>query len=109
MVSDIRSGLEGRRILQARLSHDDVLRGVSRRALLAGLSGARIRSVTRRAKHAVIETDRRRLVVQPGMTGHLEVRRTELPAAERGYAALRRALEPSRSRWSKCAAVGGGA
>jgi len=97
MVSDIRSGLEGRRILRARLSHDDVLRGVSRRALLAGLKGARIRSVTRRAKHAVIETDRNRLVVQPGMTGNLEVRRTELPAAERRYAVLRLELDNGRT------------
>lgn len=97
MVSDIRAGVVGRRIVRARLSHDDVLRGVSRRVLLAGLSGARIRSVTRRAKHAVIETDRKRLVVQPGMTGNLEVRRTELPAAERRYAVLRLELDNGRT------------
>src|SRR5688500_20331474 len=97
MVSDIRSGLEGRRILQARLSHDDVLRGVSRRALLAGLKGARIRSVTRRAKHAVLETARNRLVVQPGVTANLEVRRTGLPAAGRRYAVLRLELDNGRT------------
>jgi formamidopyrimidine-DNA glycosylase len=97
MVSDIRSGVVGRRILRARLSHDDVLRGVSRRALLAGLKGARIRAVTRRAKHAVIETDRNRLVVQPGMTGNLEVRRAGLPAAERRYAVLRLELDNGRT------------
>jgi formamidopyrimidine-DNA glycosylase len=89
MVGDIRAGLTGRRILRARLSHDDVLRGVTRRTLLTGLKGARVRSVTRRAKHAVIETDRNRLVVQPGMTGNLEVRDRELPVAERRYAVLR--------------------
>ena len=97
MVSDIRSGLTGRRILSARLSHDDVLRGISRRALLAGLKRARVRSVTRRAKHAVIETDRGRLVVQPGMTGNLEVRATGLPAAERRYAVLRVELDNGRT------------
>jgi len=97
MVDDIRAGLTGRRILRARLSHDDVLRGVTRRALLAGLKGARIRSVSRRAKHAVIETDRNRLVVQPGMTGNLEVRGTELPAAERRYAVLRLELDDGRT------------
>ena len=96
MVSDIRSGVVGRRIRRARLSHDDVLRGVSRRALLAGLTGARIRSVTRRAKHVVIETDRNRLVVQPGMTGNFELRDGELPSAERRYAVLRLELDNGR-------------
>jgi formamidopyrimidine-DNA glycosylase len=59
--------------MAARLSHDDVLRGVTRRRLLAGLRGASVREVFRRAKHAVIGTDRGRLVVQPGMTGSLFV------------------------------------
>ncbi len=75
IVRDIRPALVGRRFTGARLSHDDVLRGVSRRVLLAGLTGARVERVTRRAKHAVIETDRRRLIVQPGMTGSLIVLR----------------------------------
>jgi formamidopyrimidine-DNA glycosylase len=97
MVGDIRAGLTGRRILRARLSHDDVLRGVTRRTLLTGLKGARVRSVTRRAKHAVIETDRNRLVVQPGMTGNLEVRDRELPVAERRYAVLRLELGDGRT------------
>ena len=60
--------------MAARLSHDDVLRGVTRRRLLAGLKGARVIRVFRRAKHAVLVTDRGRLVVQPGMTGSLFVR-----------------------------------
>ena len=72
-VREIRPRLIGRRFLRARLSHDHVLRGVSRRSLFAGLRGARISGVSRRAKHAVIVTDRGRLVVQPGMTGSLLV------------------------------------
>lgn len=72
-VREIAPRLRGRRVLEARLSHDDVLRRVTRRALLAGLRGARVRGVFRRAKHAVIVTDRGRLVVQPGMTGSLFV------------------------------------
>jgi formamidopyrimidine-DNA glycosylase len=72
-VRDIASRLARRRFIRARLSHDDVLRGVTRRGLLAGLRGARVTRVFRRAKHAVIVTDRGRLVVQPGMTGSLFV------------------------------------
>ena len=75
IVRDIRPRLLGRRIQQARLFHDDVLRGVSRRRLLATLKGKQIREVSRRAKHAVLLLDRHRLVVQPGMTGSLQVRR----------------------------------
>jgi formamidopyrimidine-DNA glycosylase len=72
-VRGIAGKLRGRTLLAARLSHDDVLRGVTRRRLLAGLKGARVSRVFRRAKHAVIVTDRGRLVVQPGMTGSLFV------------------------------------
>ena len=97
MVRDIRPGLLGRQVLRARLSHDDVLRGVSRRTLLSGLKGARIRGVTRRAKHAVIETDRRRLVVQPGMTGSLEILDRPLDPDERRYGVLRLELDNGRT------------
>lgn len=72
-VRGIAGKLRGRTFLSARLSHDDVLRGVTRRRLLTRLTGARVRRVFRRAKHAVIVTDRGRLVVQPGMTGSLFV------------------------------------
>ncbi|HEX7023439.1 MAG TPA: bifunctional DNA-formamidopyrimidine glycosylase/DNA-(apurinic or apyrimidinic site) lyase [Gemmatimonadales bacterium] len=97
MVRDVRPGLTGRTIVGARLSHDDVLRGVSRRTLLAGLRGARIRNVSRRAKHAVIETDARTLVVQPGMTGSLMVVRRELTPDEQRYAVLRALLDNGRT------------
>lgn len=72
-VRGIAGRLRGRTFRNARLSHDDVLRGVTRRRLLARLKGARVIEVFRRAKHAVIVTDRGRLVVQPGMTGSLFV------------------------------------
>jgi formamidopyrimidine-DNA glycosylase len=96
IVRDVRPHLEGRRFVKASLSHDDVLRGVSRRALLAGLRGARVKSLTRRAKHAVIETDGRRLVVQPGMTGSLLVREPPAGGAEDDYAVLRVRLDDGR-------------
>lgn len=97
IVRDLRPELVGRRLLGARLSHDDVLRGVSRRSLVAGLKGRRVRAVTRRAKHAVIQTDDRRLVVQPGMTGSLLVLDHPLTPEERRYAVLRVALDDGRT------------
>jgi formamidopyrimidine-DNA glycosylase len=97
IVRDLRPQLSGRRFLEARLSHDDVLRGVSRRTLLAGLRGVRVRSISRRAKHAVIETETRRLVVQPGMTGSLLVLDRPLTGEERRYAVLRISLDNGRT------------
>lgn len=97
IVRDLRPELLGRRFLGARLSHDDVLRGVTRRTLVAGLKGRRVRAVTRRAKHAVIETDDRRLVVQPGMTGSLQVLDRELTPEQKRYAVLRVALDDDRT------------
>ncbi len=97
IVRDLRPELVGRRFLGARLSHDDVLRGVTRRTLVAGLKGRRVRAVSRRAKHAVIETDERRLVVQPGMTGSLLVLDRDLTAEEKRYAVLRIALDDRRT------------
>jgi formamidopyrimidine-DNA glycosylase len=97
IVRDLRPELVGRRFLGARLSHDDVLRGVARRTLVAGLKGQRVRAVNRRAKHAVIETDRQRLVVQPGMTGSLLVMDRQLTREEKRYAVLRIALDDGRT------------
>ena len=93
IVRDIRPALLGRRITSARLSHDDVLRGVSRRGLVRGLRGATIRRVFRRAKHAVLETDSRFLIVQPGMTGSLLVLDRPLVPRERAYAVLTAELD----------------
>src|SRR3954447_11918339 len=96
IVRDIRPGLVGRRIVRATLSHADVLRGTSRRRLLRRLNGATIRRVFRRAKHAVLELDSGRLVVQPGMTGSLQVHRRPLPPADAKYAVLRAELDNAR-------------
>ena len=96
IVRDIRPELLGRRFLTARLRHDDVLRGVSRRSLLAGLRGSKVKGVFRRAKHAIIETDTRRLVVQPGMTGSLTVLDRAPTPRERAYAVLQIGLDNGR-------------
>jgi formamidopyrimidine-DNA glycosylase len=93
IVRDLRSSLVGRRFVAGRLSHDDVLRGVARRALLAGLKHAAVLELTRRAKHAVIVTDRGRLVVQPGMTGTLLILDRRLTADERRYAVLQLTMD----------------
>ena len=42
IVRDIRPALVGRQLGRVSLSHDDVLRGVTRRRLVRGLSGATV-------------------------------------------------------------------
>lgn len=96
IVRDVRPALVGRRITAARLRHRDGLRGVTAPRLVGGLRGARITDVTRRAKHAVLATDRRRLVIQPGMTGALFVKR-RLSADDRRYAVLQAMLDDGRT------------
>jgi formamidopyrimidine-DNA glycosylase len=96
IVRDIRPALLGRRFDRVSLSHDDVLRGVTRRRLVRGLSGATVRDVFRRAKHAVLDLGARRLVVQPGMTGSLVVHPRPLTGEDRQYAVLRAQLDNGR-------------
>ncbi len=96
IVRDLRPSLVGRTILRASLSHDDVLRGVSRRTLVSRLTGATIHEITRRAKHAVVRLDGRRLVVQPGMTGSLMVQDPPLAEREHRYAVLQAPLDDGR-------------
>ena len=93
MVRGVRPALLGQRILDPTLSHSDVLRGVTRRRLLGALKGARITDVFRRAKHAVVDLNGLRLVLQPGMTGNLLIYHRRLTAAEAKYAVLRVPLE----------------
>lgn len=94
IVRDLRPALVGRTILGAALSHDDVLRGVTRRRLLTGLRGAKVVRLTRRAKHAVLELDTgRRLVIQPGMSGVLLIAEAPLSADDAKYAVLRARLD----------------
>ena len=96
IVRDIRPSLLGRRFGRVSLSHDDVLRGVTRRRLLRHLNGARVVDVFRRAKHAVIDLGAQRLVVQPGMTGSLVVHDVPLPPEDSRYAVLRAPLDDGR-------------
>ena len=93
IVRDIRPALVGRRIRRVSLSHDDVLRGVTRRRLIRRLTGARIENVFRRAKHAVLDLGTDRLVIQPGMTGSLVVHRRRLTEDQARYAVLRAELD----------------
>lgn len=93
IVRDLRPVLVGRRIVGARLSHTDVLRGVTGRTLTTGLAGRTIGGLTRRAKHAVFDLGDRRLVVQPGMSGSLLTFDRPLTADEAKYAVLRAELD----------------
>src|SRR6478735_8034052 len=96
IVRDIRPALVGRQLGRVSLSHDDILRGVTRRRLLRGLRGSTVQSVFRRAKHAVLDFGERRLVVQPGMTGSLIVYDRALEPDEARYAVLRARLDDGR-------------
>jgi formamidopyrimidine-DNA glycosylase len=96
IVRDIRPALVGRTLGRVSLSHDDILRGVSRRRLLRDLPGSTVESVFRRAKHAVLDFGARRLVVQPGMTGSLIVYDRPLEPDEARYAVLRARLDDGR-------------
>ncbi len=92
MVRDLVPLLVGRRIGDVRVIRPDVLDGVTPRTLVSGLTGATVATLERRAKNAVIVTDRKRLVIQPGMTGSLFVKR-RLDAADERYAVLRALLD----------------
>jgi formamidopyrimidine-DNA glycosylase len=97
IVRDIRPAVLGRTVLRATLSHTDVLRGVTRPTLLRGLAGATIEGLYRRAKHAVFVLGKRRLVVQPGMTGALLIHDLPLSEEEARYAVLRATLDDGRT------------
>lgn len=93
LVRQLRGRVTGRTIVDAALSHDNLLEGVSRRILLRDLAGRRILGVDRRAKHALIRTDTRTLDVQPGMTGSLMVHDSPLAGTDAKYAVLRCTLD----------------
>ena len=89
IVRDLRPRLVGRRITAATLTKTDVLRKVSKPALLRSLRGARVIGITRRAKHAVFHlTGGRRMVIRLGMTGALVVYKRALTSDEAKYAVL---------------------
>lgn len=70
LVRGLRPVLTGRRIVQARVHHADVLR-VPARAFRERVRGRRIEAVERRAKNVVLRLDDGVLVVNLGMTGWL--------------------------------------
>lgn len=92
IVRDLGPGLTGRTIRSASLRFDDLLRGITRPALLRGLRNQTIHRVFRRAKHAVLDLGTRRLVIQPGMTGVLLHHPAGLATPDR-YEVLRAALD----------------
>jgi formamidopyrimidine-DNA glycosylase len=94
IVRDLAPRLTGRRVRDARLLKTDILRHVSKRRLLATLTGATITAVVRRAKHVVFVLDTgQRLIVQPRMTGSLVVYDRPLSETEARYAVLLCRLE----------------
>jgi formamidopyrimidine-DNA glycosylase len=89
IVREIAPRLVGRRIRRAHLAKSDVLRRVSRRRLLATLTGNTVVAATRRAKHAVFRLKSgHRMVIQPRMTGSLIVHDPGWTDEESGYAVL---------------------
>ena len=99
IVRDLRPRLVGRRITAATLTKTDVLRKITKPALLRFLRGARITAITRRAKHAVFHLDGgRRMVIRLGMTGALVAYKRALTQEEAKYAVLELELG-SRSRF----------
>jgi formamidopyrimidine-DNA glycosylase len=99
IVRDLRPRMVGKRITAATLSKTDVLRKVSKPALLRFLRGSRITAITRRAKHAVFHfAGGRRMVIRLGMTGALVVYHRPLTPDEAKYSVLVLELT-SRSRF----------
>jgi formamidopyrimidine-DNA glycosylase len=89
IVRELAPRLVGRRLRDPRLHQTDILYHTTRRRVLRALSGSRVSTMTRRAKHAVIQLSSGfRLVIQPGMTGSLLVYDRPLSADERRYAVL---------------------
>lgn len=93
LVRQLRPRLVGRTIRSAKLSHDNLLDGVSQRVLLRDLIGRQIVAVERRAKHAMLHTDTRILDIQPGMTGSLQIHDEPLTGTDAKYAVLRCRLD----------------
>jgi len=89
IVREVAPRLVGRRIRRAHLAKSDVLRRVSRKRLLAALTGNTVVAAMRRAKHAVFRLKSgHRMVIQPRMTGSLMVHDPGWTDEESGYAVL---------------------
>lgn len=89
IVRDLAPRLLGRTLKHPELLHSDVLRGVSKKRLLATLAGNRVIGLSRRAKHVVFNlATGHRLVIQPGMTGALLICGRESGPPVSDYAVL---------------------
>jgi formamidopyrimidine-DNA glycosylase len=89
IVRDLAPRVAGRTVRHPQVHRSDTLRGVTRRGVVAALSGRRIESLTRRAKHLVFLLDSgRRLIIQLRMTGSLLLKRGPLTAEQERYAVL---------------------
>lgn len=94
IVRDLRPHIVGKTLLNPKLHHAHVLRGVTKRRLLRAMTRSRVPAVERRAKHVVIHLSTGdRLVIQPRMTGSLVVHAGQRTPAERRYAVLEVDLE----------------
>ncbi len=96
IAADVRPHLIGSTIRRCRVLKPDILRRISARSIERALTGRRILDVRRRAKHLVITLDdRRRLVIQPRMTGALLVDPPAVRAGEESdrYDALKVLLD----------------
>jgi formamidopyrimidine-DNA glycosylase len=96
IVRDLRPDVLGRTFRAATLSHSDVLRGVSKQRLERDLVGGKVLDLFRRAKHAVFDLGERRLIVQPGMTGALQVHRKRPSGAAARYNVLTVRMDDGR-------------
>lgn len=74
IVRDLARLLPGAEIREVEVVHPDLVQGESPDEFAAGLRGATVREVTRRAKNILVQLDRGLLVVNLGMTGRLLVR-----------------------------------
>ncbi len=76
VVRELRDAVVGRRVVEAALLRDTVVRYPDPRSFVEGLRGARVQGVGRRGKFIVVGLRNRGvtdLVVHLGMTGHLDV------------------------------------
>ncbi len=96
IARDLHAAIAGERITDVTVTHADVLREVTPRALRARVTGTTIDRVWRRAKLVVLDlSSGDRIVVQPRFTGALLIDAGDLPPAERRYSAIAFALIPN--------------
>jgi formamidopyrimidine-DNA glycosylase len=94
IVRDLRGLIPGRRFERVDVLRPDLVAGEAAEEFEAGLRGAGIRSVDRRAKNIVIDLDARLLVVNLGMTGRMLV--VDASAPEPSHLGVRFALDDGR-------------